>query len=142
MTNDFFFGLLISIPMYAITIYLFRDIIIHRFFGGLIMKQVPIENLPAEESYDIRELLTEDVLMDILSSYKLLLIIKYELEFLRDEIATTGSSKKIFIEKLKYIDETVERTEELLKERGKQDDYLVIKSEVQSMFFSIGDGNE
>ena len=128
MTNDFLFGLVMAIPLYAIILFLVRDIVIERFVAKTIMTKVA--NNP---KITVETEISSDVLKDILTSYRLLLIIKYEFEFLRSRIGLDEATKSVYDEQLKYINETVSEIERLLRDREMGEECLAVKIDVEQM---------
>lgn len=128
MTNDFLFGLVMAIPLYAIILFLVRDIVIERFVAKTIMTKVANNPRITAETE-----ISSDVLKDILTSYRLLLIIKYEFEFLRSRIGLDEATKSVYDEQLKYINETVSEIERLLRDREMGEECLAVKIDVEQM---------
>lgn len=134
INNDFFFGMLMAIPIYFLIILIFRDTIIKHFISHAILQRIPVENkeinIPVQ-SIDATEI-AEDVMCDILTSYRLLLIIHEQLLYLKDHMVIVSDDNRtidIYTDKIKEVENAIEVTEQLFKHKN-DTRYLDIQKEI------------
>ena len=129
MSSDTLLGLLLGLPLYAIILFLFRDIVIKRFINKMVARAEIVEDNPnAQFGTDAFKSAIE---ADLLTSYKLLLVIQEEINFLKKtEIGT--SLGPIYNERLKELAYTIEKTEQLFNDMGNKE-YKQIKKNVLSL---------
>lgn len=136
MNNDLVLGFLLAIPVYGIVLLLFKDIIVGGFIKNLISNSTTeIVNTNPGELFSTPEF-KDAVEHDLLSSYKLLLVLKEEFKFLRDCKGNSSSplDKKLQVaynEKVKELEYTISNTERIFKEMG-NDTYAKIRDEIDS----------
>jgi predicted helicase len=132
MSKDLLLGFLMAIPLYGIVLFLFKDIIVKRFIRTLLEHSVQDIAAPTE-IFSTPEF-KNAVEKDLLTSYKLLLVIQDEIKYLK----TTPNDETlgpIYDEKLKELQLTIDKTEELFDEMGNVD-YKDIKQNWAKMLRS------
>ena len=122
--REFILGMIFAIPIFAFVLLLFRDIILRSF-----VKYVLNQNVAAQEITP--EIFTESAVKDILTSYRLLLILKEEFSFLvTHKYLMKDADVNILSSKLFEINQAIYSTESMLQEQG-IDGYKDIKKEIE-----------
>lgn len=138
--TDFILGAIFALAVYAFVTLLFKDIVVKSFIGKLI--EGSRLHAPGEPALD-KEIFTKEVINDILTSYRLLLIIKNEFTYLLkyeglilNKDITENDFKMICKVKLKQCEEAIEQTEEMFKDQGIEE-YKAIKKEIEELMANV-----
>lgn len=138
--TDFVLGAIFALAVYIFVTLVFKDIIVKSFIGKLIEgSRMHTEGEPVLD----KEVFTHEVINDILTSYRLLLVIKNELTFLikyeglvLNKDITENDFKMICKVKLKQCEEAIEQTEEIFKDQGIEE-YKAIKKEIEELLTNV-----
>lgn len=126
--NNFILGLIFGCALYGLLMLLFKDLVIRNFIKTLIdNSKITNENNPLTE-----ELFSKKVIDDILVSYRLLLILKREFEYLASEFRLDTVIRHTSRTKLAEVNDAIRATEEILDNEN-VDDYKKIKAELQDV---------
>ena len=139
MSSDTLLGFCLAIPLYAIILFLFKDIVFRSFINKLLngaKTEIGPAILP-EEAFSSQEF-KDAVEVDLLTSYKLLLILKGQFKFLKDvnsgkfKKLTSEQARKVFSCKLSEVEDALVATEALFDKMGNKE-YLQIKHELETV---------
>lgn len=136
MNNDTLLGFLLALPLYGIILLLFKDIIIHGFLKRLVANsKTEIINTPPNHLFETQEF-KDAVESDLLTSYKLLLIIKDQLTFLKRTAKGNTKTEEMlsgmYDEKLDDLQYTLENTEHIFDDMGNTE-YKEIKKDLKNL---------
>ena len=133
MSMDTLIGFLLALPLYAFIMFLFRDIIVNRFIRNLIqgssVEPVAMQDLSAPQ-------FKEAIKNDLLTSYKLMLVLKDQYEdliTLQDNETIDPTFNKtmgsIYRDKLKVLNYTLDYTEKMFDDMG-ESEYKEVKQNI------------
>lgn len=122
--RDFILGMIFAIPIFAFILLLFKDIILKSFVKFILVQST-------KEPEITSEVVSESAVKDILVSYRLLLILKEEFNFLfTHKYLLKDEDINILNSKLFEVNQAIYSTEGILDEKG-IDDYKDIKKEIE-----------
>lgn len=122
--KDFILGMIFAIPIFAFILLLFKDIILKSFVKFILVQST-------KEPEITPEVVSESAVKDILVSYRLLLILKEEFNFLiTHKYLLKDADINILNSKLFEVNQAIYSTEGILDEKG-IDDYKDIKKEIE-----------
>lgn len=124
--NDFVLGIIFALPIFGIVLLLFRDILIKHFIKMSIVSRV--DGPTAEESF------SQELLGDILTSYRLLLLLQDEFRYLiQHRFMFSDTDIKTLGIKLENIEMALQFTEEMLDSKGLSQEYEKVREEIKQM---------
>ena len=123
--NDFLLGIMFAIPVFALILLLFRDIVIKHFLKYTLIQARP-------EMQNTNTMLIDSIIDDVLVSYKLLLTLKVEFEFLLDNLPIDTNVKNLCNNKINEINTAIKGAEIFFEEKDNKD-YLKIRNEVEEL---------
>ena len=140
MNNDILIGFLLALPLYGLVLLLFKDIIVHGFIKRLVESSkaelIDLDN-PTGSPFSAKDF-KEAVENDLLTSYKLLLVLRDQFQFLcqskSTKLAHIATEKLIdaYSDKVRDLNYTLMNTEKLFEEMGNTE-YLEIKKNFEEM---------
>lgn len=124
--ENFILGVLFALPVFGIVLLMFRDILIKHFIKMSIVSRI---DCPAEMEGPT---LPEELEADILTSYRLLLVLQDEFKYLiQHKFLFSDDDIKTLGKKLENIDQALQFTEDMLDSKGLSEKYNKIKSDVK-----------
>lgn len=125
--REFILGAVFALPVFALILLLFRDIVINHYIDTFISKRVI--DMKSEEESRVA-LLKRDVLEDILISYRLLIALFATIKTILKVKALGEEETKLLEEHLKNVVSSIKDTEHFLDDNGLTDNYVEIKKDV------------
>lgn len=124
--ENFVLGVLFALPVFGIVLLLFRDILIKHFIKMSIISRI---DSPVEMEGPT---LPEELEADILTSYRLLLVLQDEFRYLiQHKFLFSDDDIKTLGKKLENIEQALQFTEDMLDSKGLSERYNKIKSDVK-----------
>lgn len=125
--REFALGIIMALPLFGILLFLFRDLLINHYIEKFMLGR-----LADAQSNEVERvnLLKEDVITDILTSYRLLLTLSICLKTILKYNVLKDGERDVLTATLKEVNNGVVETEQFLSDNGFTEKSIEIKNEV------------
>lgn len=125
--REFILGMVFALPVFALILLIFRDIVINHYIDTFISKR--IVDMKSDEETRVA-LLKKDVFEDILISYRLLVALFATIKTILKFKVLGAEETQLLEEHLKNVVSNIKETEHFLDDNGLTENYVMIKKEV------------